>query len=388
MDREGIRAKLAQQLNLRKVPDELWRNLDRDGYVRDAELDSASGFTELAQAARKNLVDSSQADRDKRAKGPLLRKRQEVDSRWRARRASRVPAVQQYRSEALGGHTLIEAEARALIGSLAACCLTLDVFRHYEIPVVGHAATGKVHRRLETQDGDDAEEGAELWEQTMKHLAGHGERKERFEELEAALAEGDGGNCVYQATITPPDQTIEVEREGPFLLPALQVPNGEFNAVMLIPVWPSSVLDRLRLLSDQLAQRYDWEAYQASWWVLTGTTPLRSPIRVRRRDLVTGELAESRIIVETEPWIPEELAQDARRKVQREVLGRDNHLVQERSLTLFDFVDARRDEQGQIDFKAVWRAWNQEHPDRLIRTYGKLREEFERVQVLLFSGLG
>jgi hypothetical protein len=45
-----------------------------------------------------------------------------------------------------------------------------------------------------------------------------------------------------------------------------------------VPVWPVSVLGILRDLSVALARHFAWQEEDACWFVLTGETPIVSPL--------------------------------------------------------------------------------------------------------------
>ena len=92
---------------------------------------------------------------------------------------------------------------------------------------------------------------------------------------------------------------------------AYRVP--ETGDAVHIAVRQGSVLDRLRLLGEALADAYTWESGDATLYLLTGEVPRVRPIRgeVRRKWPVT---ARSRIVLTVDPMCtPREVASEYRR---------------------------------------------------------------------------
>lgn len=123
------------------------------------------------------------------------------------------------------------------------------------------------------------------------------------------------------------------------------------------PVASGSPADKLRLLADNLATFYGWQAAQGPAFVLCDAVPICSPLRVRHID--RGPIrAASRIVLEIDPTVPSadvERAYSKARKVWRERYKP----VSERDLNAVAFA-TERPELGGV---ALLADWNAAHPE-------------------------
>ena len=117
------------------------------------------------------------------------------------------------------------------------------------------------------------------------------------------------------------------------------------------------VLGRLRYLSETLAQRYGWQAGQATEFVLTGTTPLIAAFEVGVRFRLSNP-ALSRVILTLDPTLsPREVA-ELYRQYRKQVLGGRHRSLSEKHITLVLFASSR---PGGETYAETMKAWNQKY---------------------------
>jgi sulfotransferase family protein len=132
---------------------------------------------------------------------------------------------------------------------------------------------------------------------------------------------------------------------------------GSHGVPLRRPTTQGEALERLRRLGAELVERYGWEPYQATTFVLTDLVPVVEPIRSR----ISGGRPlhpPTRLVLDVDPSVsPAELAK--RYKTLRRQLfpGRVPH-IEDRRLRLAVFV-ANRPAAGWDELLA---AWNDDHP--------------------------
>jgi hypothetical protein len=138
-------------------------------------------------------------------------------------------------------------------------------------------------------------------------------------------------------------------------------------------VWVDSVsvLGDLRALASWLAQVYPWRESQATWFVLTDTPPLVSPVRWRPGGRLTGLFTRPVIELEVEPWWPARRLAETYRLIQRQ-LGITRG-VGEKTLALVSFladhVRVRHPPESGVPpvlelppWQRLMALWNETHP--------------------------
>jgi hypothetical protein len=149
-----------------------------------------------------------------------------------------------------------------------------------------------------------------------------------------------------------------------------------------IHVWPSSPLDRLRRLAEDLARSYPWQPAQAAAFVLEGQTPLATPFLLHMPQTPAGERpARARLVMEVDLWMPAEVVARAYRKAQRDVLRGHNKPVRPRTLDVVNFVLTHR----PATWAALLERWNTEHPGDEFPDYRALSWTFKRAEKSLLS---
>ncbi len=170
-------------------------------------------------------------------------------------------------------------------------------------------------------------------------------------------------------------QWIERHAEPPtdFVIVARGQPLEHFRRVLDYAAPPSTVaqhvevahgstLDRLRALSDSLANRYAWQPAQASLFVLTALVPILPPVRSRTMHRVPVAAA-SRVALDVDPTVtPRELAQHYAAARKRILSGRSRRMS-EKHLRLA--IYAATQEEGTWDDRM--RGWNDAHPEARYR---------------------
>lgn len=135
------------------------------------------------------------------------------------------------------------------------------------------------------------------------------------------------------------------------------------------------VLDRLRLLSVDLAGKYQWQQAQASVYVLTGLTPVVQLLDVRRT--LAGR---PQVTIVADPDVPTEVVEEHYKQCRAELLGRRARRPFPRGIELV----VHATERPGFDTRALWHQWNREHPSESYDTpkaFGQaLRDARRRVQ--------
>ena len=124
-----------------------------------------------------------------------------------------------------------------------------------------------------------------------------------------------------------------------------------------IPVAAGGVLDELRVVSDRLARRHTWTPAQATTFVLTGNTPLVSPLRVKVQSSHIPAL--SRLVLTVDPAIsPRELAEHYR-QARQQFVGKRHRSMSEKHTTLVTFMNTRPPKET---YARSMTAWNRKYP--------------------------
>jgi hypothetical protein len=133
-------------------------------------------------------------------------------------------------------------------------------------------------------------------------------------------------------------------------------PGGGF--IQFQPVSMTGVLNRLRMLSENLASDYRWQKSQASTFVLTDLAPILPSFS---SSVHHGLLpVADRVTLEVDPSVsPRELAALYRKAIQR-IYGRDRERVTDKHMRLAAFATSRPAGQTLAESMKVW---NRHNPD-------------------------
>jgi hypothetical protein len=371
----------------RRIPEWSWAYLREEEKVDDAlrqGLDEEmveyiiKKFDRLAAGSPERTRRKHIVDEDRNAVPVSLseseQQRKAAFEEYAAFRAARAGGTRQFRNRVLGDCLLTAEQARDLVRSPAARFLEENTFEFAggDIPLVGHRAT---------LEGYERGERSKDWD--VQHRA--------------------------TVSVDPPGMTETVEKifdEASQLAPnrprfkdrtygqALYFVN-ERGRPRKVSVWDRSLLERLRSMSEGLAQEYRWEPAESTMFLLTGKIPAVPPLKVTSSqrflvDILDATTSVPRhidatITITASPWVPTSTVTSNYRKAQIEVLGSSGGKPpSEKNLTLFRFVIERIQSLSEPAAEAIAsrapghvrmpegrelvREWNETHPKWVYKT--------------------
>jgi hypothetical protein len=168
-------------------------------------------------------------------------------------------------------------------------------------------------------------------------------------------------------TVERPDEPLKQFKE------VLEYAAPPASAVQTCPVALGSALDRLRSLSESLANRYGWRPAEAATFVLTGWVPVLQPIRARTQVRLPISAA-TRITLDIDPTVtPAEVAERYATERGRHVWARTRRMSQ-KHLQLAMYAEAHQE--------GTWaermRGWNEAHPDAAYRQASNFQRDVTR----------
>ncbi len=121
--------------------------------------------------------------------------------------------------------------------------------------------------------------------------------------------------------------------------------------------------EQLDKLTKELKRVYFWKETNASWFVLTGYIPPVDTFNVKISSTWRphGPRFET-ITLTVEPWLSAEKVKRIYSDTQRQILGKDNGRVGEKSLKLLEFV-AKQRESGDSSWRELMENWNETYPE-------------------------
>jgi len=336
MDEEKLRKQLALKLKRDDVPEPLWNDLKEDGYIADVSL-TGEGFADLVRVAKRRIrfaramegrdtpPGRSQVEVTPKANRHDIERALAV-STCLAKLAAMNPRVRSFRDKILGGKLLTREQARAFVTSPATRFFRRWQFQSWRIPIDHNA------RIVADEWRDDGEA--------------------KYHNLTIFVDPPGDTKAVTRKVLS--DYTLDYE--------TLAYP-GEGRYAGVVQLWPDSVLDALRKLSDWLVEQYHWNQAQATGFVLTGEPPLVGPIRAHIGTSF-GDHNHCAITLTIPAWVSADSVLHTYRQIQREVLGRDNRHLATKNLALLRFVFDRMDSRGQFPpWRKLRDLWNSEHSD-------------------------
>lgn len=191
------------------------------------------------------------------------------------------------------------------------------------------------------------------------------------------------------AALLRPDEALTLARseqhEDPGSGLQLRYAADDEAEIFAVEVLRNSVLDRLRLLSEKLAESFPWHPADAARWLLTSIPPAAAPIRARRYH------DEDVITITALPFVDARTITANYRNMQREIRRRlkgekqnaeekgtnDNKRVSEKALNVLLFVEKRTSFRGERpDWPALKNEWNAAYPEWAFK--GENRAGFKR----------
>jgi hypothetical protein len=369
---EKLKGWLGKRLGIGSGIEVLWQQLERDHVVSDFE-DGHYDKNGLLKQARKKVREArelshalgdvrrapqpqssgKEAGRSLREEyfevelGHYEQKRARAYEEVLAREAGFTQEIADVRRALLGERLLTPEQAHELLESPAARCLRLDLFERWQIPLIGHEA-----ELLEYESG---QEERRIDHRATIHLEPPGVTKTvRYTNDDAA--EIDGKAIDWHWYHLGPEGSMGIPPEWRVL--RYRDRDGLKEEMW---VWPGSVLDVLRGFSARWARRLGWQEEDMTLWLLCGRPPRFDPLTAKMR-----YKRGSPLVVEftVHPWVPAETVLENYRKIQRQLLGKENHRLKSRSLGVVRFVESCiREEGARPPWRKLLERWNEEHSD-------------------------
>jgi hypothetical protein len=265
-----------------------------------------------------------------------------------AREAGFTQEIADFRRNLLCGRQLTQEQAHGLLESPAARFLQPALFERWQIPLIGHKA-----KLLEYEPSQD-ERKIDL--RATIYVEPPGVTKTvRYANNDAAEIDGKTIDWHWYLHLDA--------KRGMGIAPERRVLRYRDRDGLKVEmwVWPGSVLDILRGFGARWAGRLGWEEEDMTLWLLCGRPPrfdpLTAKVRYKRGSPLTVELA-------VHPWVPAETVLANYRKIQRQLLGKENHRLKSRSLEVVRFVETciREEEGARPPWRELLERWNEEHP--------------------------
>lgn len=339
MAEDALRRKVEKATG--ELPDTVWRFLEKEGYLH---VEGEEDLDVIVSGARNALLLATPV-RPKRArmrrglKAPSLEHhprlldieelRRDVLTEHFAKEAARHPEVRRFRREVLAGGTLTQEEAHRWLESEAVCTFSLPAFRdagidplHHESSLVSHKVESGVYHAEIRVEGRRA-----LWKYD-----------EPIDALQSSPSFGDGRQDTW---IKTDKEKIRVDYRV-----------GSVFAALISAAWRT------------VLPGYPHGADMKVWFFLTDYFP---PVLAAEGSWMYSERATHRLAsinLELAPWVSVDTVSGAFRKMQSELLKRHNRPISRRRLTLFRFVTAKTNEDGEVP---TWRSllpiWNSNFPE-------------------------
>src|SRR5215210_5961269 len=296
-------------------------------------------------------------------------------SEYAAGVADQHPDVIEFRDKVLCRQRLTPDESWALLQSPAAAFFAPNWFERWKVPVVGH--TAEVAEPYDPRSvGEEVDHRVTLRVEPPAIT-----RRVRYAHPDTPISDGDQIDA--RACITV----------GEKALPPGGVPPGEkklsYTDQTGSPrkpfLWPGSLLDHLRRISNELADMFGWKQEEAVWFVLTGETPQIKPlsVRVKVKGGRTGVPLWS-VTINAAPWVPHEEVERAFGRMQQQVLQvrsrrMSSRKMGPRALEVYQFVrEQERLHEDRPTWSKLLELWNRRHPDKRFETYNNFRQYFMR----------
>lgn len=150
-------------------------------------------------------------------------------------------------------------------------------------------------------------------------------------------------------------------------------------------LWPGSLLDALQIQGRWLARRYGWEEEDAVWFILTGSPPRLSALKIG----VQFAGRKTAIKMEIAPWVSADVVRENYYKTQRQMLAKGVRELPLRSLEVFQFVQREARKKGELpSWPELARSWNHENPEWAYGDFRGLRQTYQRTRANLLPSYG
>ncbi len=162
-----------------------------------------------------------------------------------------------------------------------------------------------------------------------------------------------------------PSRPLTVEKNWPASSAFLkELQYGLNGHVHRVPVAAGGVLDRLRVLSERLSQRYRWQPAQAAIFVLTGAIPIISTFQVTYAASPISALA--RVTLTIDPAMSPREVSEYYRRARKRFVGSRHRSMSDKHTTLVLFMMSRPSDETYAQSMTAWnkqyRKWKYRHP--------------------------
>ena len=366
------RAKLAKLLRKPDVREDVWRFLEGNGSVGDAEAyDDMGSLVSAARLAMKYFPDSSTR------RAAETHPEREVDG-WRREDYYRVEALREYlsiegdklravrdfRQNVLGGRILDSSDVWQFITSPAILMFSLGELESAGVDPVGNVS------EIEDESTRRGSYRATVRVTAVQKVGGFGEF-----ESESLLAEPQ--SLKFRAARKDSAIYLE-ERVEPF--PSTVWPHpGESTSrpgVEKFRYWPRSVFANLFAVTRTLRRRFAWDFADALQFVLTGEAPQMLPIETYIT--VSTGAPNSRINLSISPWVSSETLARHFQAVKRHRGAAKQRSVGPRNLRIFRAVTRWRADDEDATWDAMMEKWNDSNPDDIYSERRLFHRDYER----------
>lgn len=201
--------------------------------------------------------------------------------------------------------------------------------------------------------------------------------KEKIAEWIYQKAELEGPSTVFLIVPLPPGVAVNLQRTGGELAIVPSKPiniSKDWPAVATdidmvsfpvegkparsMPVRTGGILDRLRVLSETLAERYGWLSSESTTFILADVPPVSTPLSARyeKKDIS----ALSRIVLTIDPALSPREVSERYRDVRRQYFAGRHRSMSEKHHTLVLFMNSRPVEET---YAGGMTAWNRKYPN-------------------------
>jgi hypothetical protein len=316
-------------------------------------------------------------------------------SAYAALKANEDPDVTEFRANVLETGYLSDEQATDLLYSHAARFLTFDQMRDLGVPLSGHKTILlEPYRSVDREGYFDHKVSLRVEPPGISlklrytNLVDNSANKE---ELVRCETEGGDALAPYKITFPPvevPETSGGAESKfgGPVLLSNFDTADRPAD------VWPSSLVDEIYDLAEELCESYMWPSrntrgWTGNWWnkdaaalfVLTGSAPLVHPIKLGFARALGGLDIPSHVVLEVLPWLRPESVNDAYESARR-ALNVNLRNQGDRKFDVVTFVLQRGNscERDALDFRHLRECWNAEFPEKKFKDTNSFSTYFNR----------
>jgi hypothetical protein len=196
----------------------------------------------------------------------------------------------------------------------------------------------------------------------------------------AVMARAAGEHGPVKIRVQPGDVVLGAAERPPSAYGTLEYPDGH-DGISVTRYARFSVVDKVAQAARALTRTLPWEESQAVGYLLCGMTPFISPLGVGYRHRL-GQVEHATITLTAEPWVSALVVEAAYRKMQKEMLGRENRPLTGLGLDILHFCIARIGGPGGANptWATLMEAWNAENRDRPYNHRRRFARDFSRAQ--------